>query len=347
MASVLYLGLPDRPTTWLRHVYSDFATELGDKYPHRVYDLAQPPARQFNGIRVVVEAGGSFATPEMIDEAAAQGVNFWQIIGTGINHVAVDRFQRCGIRLANLPGAFSSVALAEHALFGMLFFAKNYIESRRALSAGVICDPVNEELSGKTLSLIGFGASGQELAQRAFSFGVRVMAMDLITPDPAVLSNINCAFFGGPKDFDLLLSEADYLSIHVPLNASTQNLIDRRALSLMKPTAVLINVARSEVVEEQALIDALQQRRLRGAALDVFLEEPVNAQHPLLRFENVLATPHTAGVTRETSRRRAAAAVANVLRVCGGDDPEYLVTDFSTPKHPVDEIHVGSQGLPL
>jgi len=331
MASVLYLGLPDRPTPWLRRIYSDFATELGDKFPHRVYDLAQPPAGQFNGIRAVVEAGGSFATSEMIDEAAAQGVNFWQIIGTGMNHVSVDRFQRRGIRLANLPGAFSSVALAEHALFGMLFFAKNYFESRRALMARVICDPVNEELSGKTLSLIGFGASGQELALRASSFGVRVMAMDVIIPDPAILSN--CAFFGGPKDFDLLLSEADYLSIHVPLVASTQNLIDRRALSLMKPTAVLINVARSEVVEEQALIEALQQRRLRGAALDVFPEEPVNPQHPLLQFENVLATPHTAGVTSETSRRRAAAAVANVLRVCGGDDPDYLVTDFSTPKN--------------
>jgi phosphoglycerate dehydrogenase-like enzyme len=209
-----------------------------------------------------------------------------------------------------------------------------------------LCDPVNEELRGRTLSLIGFGASGRVLAQSASSLGLRVLAMDVVAPDPVISSSINCAFFGGPKDFDFLLSEADYLSIHVPLNDSTRNLIDRRALSLMKPTAVLINVARSEVVEEQALIEALQQGRLRGAALDVFPEEPVNPQHPLLQFENVLATPHTAGVTGETSRRRAAAAVANVLRVCAGDDPDYLVADSAIQKQNVDEMSDGNQGSP-
>jgi D-3-phosphoglycerate dehydrogenase len=345
MASVLYLGLPKNPTAWLTRIYSDFSSALGEKLPHRVYDLTRSPSGQFNGVRAVVEAGGSFSTPEMIDEAAAQGVDFWQIIGTGLNHVPVERFQHHGIRVANVPGVFSSVALAEHALFGMLFFAKNYTASRRTLKSSVLCDPVNEELSGKTLSLIGFGASGKELALRACSFGLRVLAMDLVTPDPAALSSLKCVFFGGPRDFDFLLSEADYLSIHVPLNESTRNLIDRRALSLMKSSAVLINVARSEIVEEQALIEALEQHRLRGAALDVFPEEPVNPQHPLLQLENVLATPHTAGVTGGTSQRRTAAAVANVLRVCGGDEPDYLVADFADPKDSSDEIQVDDQGV--
>jgi phosphoglycerate dehydrogenase-like enzyme len=100
----------------------------------------------------------------------------------------------------------------------------------------------------------------------------------------------------------------------------------------MKPNAVLINVARSEIVEEQALIDALQQQRIHGAALDVFPQEPVDPRHPLLQMTNVLATPHIAGVTSGTSRRRTEAAVENVLRVCRGGEPKYLVVRQGEPQ---------------
>lgn len=325
--SILYIGLPKEQTEWLQRIYSDFRAALGRAHPHRVYEHNKPARGQFSGVSVVVEAGGSFATTEMIDEAAAQGVRFWQLIGTGVDHVDVARFHRRGLPLSNLPGVFSSIALAEHALFCMLFFAKNFHESQVSLRSRILCNPVNEELFGKTLGLIGFGASARELARRAVAFGMRVMAVDVTSPDPAALAGLEVDLLGGPGDFERVVGEADYLSIHVPLNDSTRNMLDRRALSKMKPTAVLVNVARSEVVEERALIEALEKGKIRGAALDVFPHEPVSPDHPLLRMKNVLATPHTAGVTRGTSRRRVQAAVENVLRVLDGAPPRFVVED--------------------
>jgi phosphoglycerate dehydrogenase-like enzyme len=323
--SVLYIGLPAGAGHWLQIGYQDFAASLGDQLPHRVYDFERSPEEQFEGIEMVVEAGGSFATPAMIDTAARNGIRFWQIVGTGIDHVDVARFHDRGIQLANLPGLFSSVALAEHAFFGMLFFARLYRNTQRALQLRILCDPVGEELSGKNLSIIGFGASGRELARRASAFGMRILAMDLERPAPETLEGLTCSFAGGMDDLDFLLEEGDYVSLHVPLNSSTRHLIDGEGLSRMKSTAVFINVARSEVVEEEALVEALQRGAIRGAVLDVFAQEPVDPGHPLLRMENVLATPHTAGVTSGTSRRRAAAAVENILRVHNGREPLYVV----------------------
>lgn len=323
--SVLYIGLPASAGDWLQIGYQDFAASLGDQLPHRIYDFDRSPEEQFGGVEMVVEAGGSFATSAMIDVASRNGIRFWQIVGTGIDHVDVARFHDRGIRLANLPGLFSSVALAEHAFFGMLFFARLYRNTQRALQSRILCDPVGEELNGKNLSIIGFGASGRELARRASAFGMRIFAMDLERPAPETLEGLTESFAGAREDLDFLLEKGDYISLHVPLNSSTRHLIDREGLARMKPTTVLINVARSEVVEEKALVDALQRRAIRGAVLDVFSEEPVDPGHPLLRMENVLATPHTAGVTSGTSRRRAAAAVENILRVYNGQEPLYLV----------------------
>jgi D-3-phosphoglycerate dehydrogenase len=328
--NVLYIGLPRNPSAWLALGYRDFASALRGRLPHRVYDFDRPFTPQLEGVDIVVEAGGSFATSQMIDEAAQHGVQFWQIVGTGMNHVDVDRFRDRGIQLANLPGLFSSTALAEHAFFGMLFFAKNYKESQERLRERVLCEPVSEELSGKTLSIIGFGASGRELARRASAFGIRIMALDIEPADPASLGGLVCSFLGGEQDLDLLLSEGDYVSLHVPLNPATYHLIGQRELSLLKPSAVLINVARSEIVDESALIEVLRTNSIRGAALDVFAQEPVDPQHPLLQLENVLSTPHTAGVTSGTSRRRAEAAVQNILRVHSGADPLYLVADAAS-----------------
>jgi phosphoglycerate dehydrogenase-like enzyme len=328
--SVLYIGLPASAGHWLQIGYQDFAASLGDQLPHRIYDFERAPEEQFEGVDLVVEAGGSFATPAMIDVAARSGIRFWQIVGTGIDHVDVARFHDRGIQLANLPGLFSSVALAEHAFFGMLFFARFYRSTQRALQSRILCDPVGEELSGKNLSIIGFGASGQELARRASAFGMRILAMDLERPAPETLQGLTCSFAGGRGDLDFLLGEGDYISLHVPLNSSTRYLLNREGFARMKSTAVLINVARSEVVEERALVEALQRGALRGAVLDVFSEEPVDPGHPLLRMESVLATPHTAGVTSGTSRRRAAAAVANILRVHNGQEPLYLVNGLAS-----------------
>lgn len=319
---VLYLGKP--PSLQSQDDY--LVAALGDRYPIAFYDPARPVAEQFEGVDVVIDPGGAMGTRAMIDAALATGVRLWQVTTTGLDHVDVAYFLERGMPLANTPGQFSATALAEHALFLMLSFAKNIHLAQKNVRSRVFGRPMNEELAGTTLGLVGLGASGRALAERAWAMGMRIMAVDIADVPQALLDELHVEFFGTPSQLARVAAEADYLSIHVPLTSRTRNMIDRYVFDLMKPSAVLINVARGEIVEEAALIEALQSGRIRGAGLDVFAHEPLDPQHPLLQMDNVLATPHIAGVTTGTMRRRAQAAAENVARIAQGFAPLYLVT---------------------
>jgi D-3-phosphoglycerate dehydrogenase len=318
---VLFIGFRDVVHPW----YDDFLEAIGGKHSVELYDPKAPMAPQFRDVQVVVDQGG-WGTHEMIDAAIASGVKLWQVIGTGLNHIDVKYLLEKGVPIANTPGIFSGIALAEHAIFLMLCLAKNLDKSRANLRSGVFYQPMNEELQGKTLGLVGFGGSARELAKRARALGMRILAVDAIEVPQAVQEEYQLSFFGGPEDLDILLRQSDYLSIHTPLTTKTHHLINRESLGLMKPTAVLINVARGEIVDEAALLEALQAGRIRGAGLDVFTDEPPDPSHPFLHMENVVATPHIAGGTRGTSQRRGKASAENVHRVAQGLPPLYLVT---------------------
>jgi phosphoglycerate dehydrogenase-like enzyme len=147
---------------------------------------------------------------------------------------------------------------------------------------------------------------------------MRLLAVDELEIDAASRLDHGLAVAGGPDDLDGLLPDADYVSLHVPLTASTRGLLDRRRIALLKPGATVLNVARGGLVDEPALIEALTNGRLRGAGLDVFAHEPLLPDHPLLALENVIATPHVAGGTRGTSRRRGQAVAENLIRVLEG-----------------------------
>jgi phosphoglycerate dehydrogenase-like enzyme len=318
---VLFIGFKDLVHPW----YDDFLEAIDGKHTVELYDPKSPMAPQFRDAQVVVDQGG-WGTHEMIDTAIGSGVKLWQVIGTGLNHIDVKYLLEKGVAIANTPGIFSGIALAEHALFLMLCLAKNLDESRKNLQSGVFYHPMNEELEGKTLGLVGFGGSARELAKRAWALDMRVLAVDAVDVPQAVQEEYHLSFFGGPEDLDILLRQADYLSIHTPLTTKTHHLINHESFRLMKPTAVLINVARGEIVDEAALLEALQTGRIRGAGLDVFTQEPPDPNHPFLHMENVVTTPHIAGATRGTSQRRGRAAAENVHRVAQGLPPLYQVT---------------------
>lgn len=319
---VLFLGTSNLLHPW----YDDVVDLAGGRWPIALFDASAPLAPQLQEVRVVIDQGGIHGTRELIDAACQAGVKLWQVLGTGLDHTDVAYILKVGMPLANTPGPFSATALAEHALFLMLLFAKRFFESQSSLRSRVLCEPMNEELSGKTLGILGLGASGRELAKRAKAMGMRILAIDAAAVDPSVQEACGLAFFGRPSDLARLLAESDYLSIHTPLTRATRHLIDRAALSAMKPDAVIINVARGEIIDEAALIEALKSGRIRGAGLDVFPKEPVEPDHPLLRLSNVVATPHVAGVTYGTSRRRAEAVVENLQRVEQGLPPLYQVS---------------------
>jgi len=319
---VLFLGTSNLLQPW----YDDVLKVAAGRWPIPLFDRSKPVATQFEGLDVVIDQGGNHGTHELIDAACEVGVKLWQVLGTGLDHTDVAYILKKGIPLANTPGQFSSIALAEHALFLMLLFAKKFFDSQSSIRNTVLCEPMNEELHSKTLGLLGFGASGRELATRAKAIGMRIMAIDAVPVPQSAQEMYGLAFCGKPGDLPQLLAESDYLSVHMPLTTATRHMLDGAALSAMKPNAVIINVARGEIIDETALAEALQAGRIRGAGLDVFPREPVDPNHPLLRLPNVVATPHVAGVTFGTSYRRAQAVITNVERVAQGLPVLYQVT---------------------
>jgi D-3-phosphoglycerate dehydrogenase len=320
VADVLYIVQQGNVEPWL----SDFREVAKDRFSLALLDHDRPLAPQFEGVRVVVDQGGH-ATREMIDAGKAAGVLLWQVIGTGLDHTEVDYILGNGIRLANTPGQFSAVALAEHALLFIFGLAKHLPEAAGNCRAGIMYMPVSDELGGQVLGIVGLGASGRELARRAHALGMRIRAVDVMPLPPEQLAELGVEQFATLEGLDELMAESDYVSLHVPLTDDTRHLVDDRRLRLMKPSAVLVNVARGRIVDEDALVGVLREGVIRGAGIDVFGEEPLTAANPLLHLPNVIATPHTAGVTRGTSRRRAGAAADNAEHMLADTEPLFQI----------------------
>lgn len=316
---VLFIGFQDLVQPW----YDDFREAVAGRFPVELYDPNCLFSSQLAGVKVVVDQGG-WGTHAMADAAAAAGIKLWQVIGTGLDHIDIQYFNDRGLPVCYSPGFLSGIGLAEHALMFMLCLVKNWSVTQNNAHSGVWYHPMTEELQEKNLGLVGFGGSARELAVRAWAMGMRISAIDVVDVTASVLADCHVSFFGGVKYLPKLLAESDFLSLHVPLTPQTRHMIDHSFFAEMKKTAFLINVARGELVEEAALLEALRTGQIRGAGLDTFAGEPLKPDHPLLQLPNVIATPHIAGGTRGTSRRRGQSAAENVARVAAGLEPLYL-----------------------
>ena len=301
----------------------DVIEAVGDRHDLAVLDPGRPLEEQFAGVEAVIDQGGSVSTQAMMD--AAVSARLWQVLGTGFDHFDLEYVKSKGIPAANCPGPFSGTALAEMAMMFILMLARRYRESDRLFREGTFYQPLSHELEGRTLGIIGFGASGQELARRARPFGLRVLGLDVRPIEAEVLEELGAEFVLGDDRHDEVVAASDYLALHLPLNESTRHVIDARRLALMKPSACLINVARGALVDEEALSEALLEGRLGGAGLDVFGKEPPDPADPVYALPNVVVTTHIAGATVETSRKRAACAAENVDRVAAGLEPLYRI----------------------
>jgi phosphoglycerate dehydrogenase-like enzyme len=301
----------------------DVVELVGERHEIRVLDPRAPLGDQFANADVVVDHGSATSTHEMAD--ASSNVRLWQILGTGYDHFDLDYWRSKQIPVANCPGTGTAAALAETAMMFTLMLARRYPEASANLHAGVLCDPAGSELDGLRMCILGFGASGRELAVRARAFGMTIAAIDVRAFEPREVEQYELAFAGGPEAIDEQLAQADVVSLHLHLNAATRLIIGRERLAQMKRSALLINVSRGELVDEDALLAALRSGAIGGAGLDVFAEEPVPADSPFLALQNVVAAPHIAGVTRQASRRRAEMTAENVDRVAAGLTPLHLV----------------------
>ena len=226
-------------------------------------------------------------------------LRFIQSIGAGTDQFPRDELTTRGIRLASAAGV-NARAVAEHAMALILALARRLPEARdnqhKRVWRQMIGDLTlrEDELGGKTLLLVGLGQIGGRVAQLAKAFDMRVVAL---RRNPGAGSGAADEVHA-TRGFKSLLPQADFVALCCPLTPETENLVDAEALSLMKPGAYLVNVARGRVVDEAALTAALAARKVAGAGIDVTVEEPLAAESPLWTMEHVLVTPHTAGETR-------------------------------------------------
>ena len=206
--------------------------------------------------------------------------------GVGMDNVPVEKANACGITVTNAPGT-NSQAVADVAFGLMLDVSRGITHSANLAKQGIHKQTVGLDVYGKTLGLLGFGRIGQAVAKRAQGFNMQVLAYDpYLEKAPAGLENVMMT------DVETLLRNSDFVSIHLPLSDETRGFMGETQFAMMKKDAVLINTARGGVVCEEALCRALATDKLRGAGLDVTVEEPVSPQNPLLQMDNVVVTDH-------------------------------------------------------
>jgi len=320
MSDVKRLKVLFLPLTGVPGMFGDEVVKaVGKNHDISVFDHDGEIASQFEGVEVVVDLGGSVGTREMLH--AASSAKLWQVLGMGLDHFDLDYWREYGMPVAHCPGPLSAIALGECALMFILMLARRYKESYALMQEGVLHQYSGTELGGQTLGIVGFGASGRELAFRAKAFDMKIEAIDVMPVTDEDAERYGVVFSGGPEKIDEMLPRLDYLSVHLPLNEETRHIIDRRGLSLLKPGACVINVARGELIDEVALLEALQSGHLGGAGLDVFGEEPLAVDSPFFDLPNVALLPHTSGSTDGTARRRAGLAAENCDRVAAGLEP--------------------------
>jgi len=312
------------------------------KQPDAVVDIARsmtPPGFEL----VVVDPG----TPEFYKEAtdaeyylglarqmggeffrSAPKLKLVQLLSAGYDRVDVEAARKAKVPVANNGGA-NAIAVSEHAILLMLAVLKRLVSFHNDVVAGKwrpsIADPPVYEMSGRTLGIVGLGNIGKKVARRAAAFDMRVQYYD----DIARLSEHQEDALGVRFVlFTELLRTSDIVSLHVPLDDTTRNLIGARELAMMKKSAVIINTCRGPVIDESALYKALKDRQIAAAGLDVMVEEPPSPNHPLFTLPNVTLTPHSAGPTWENWTARFRNGFDNIERVAAGRAPKWVIPEL-------------------
>lgn len=267
----------------------------------------------------VVVRGRTRITPDAIS-AAVPRLKVIGRAGVGVDNIDLEAARRNHVIVVNSPMA-TTTAVAELSLALMLSLARRIPEADRSLRQGEWRkkDLKGIELSGKTLGIIGVGRIGEALASRASALGMHPIGFDpLITPEEVRRRGVE------PAPYEALLQSSDFISLHVPLTDDTHGMIGRKEFELMRPGVCLICTARGGVVDETALLAALESGRLAGAALDVFKNEPPGAA-PLIRHPNLIGTPHIGAQTVEAQNRAARDIAEEVLAALSGSPLRWRV----------------------
>ena len=255
--------------------------------------------------------------------SAAQKLRIAANVAVGFDNIDVDACTKRGVVATNTPGVLDETT-ADFAWTLLMAISRRLIEGENLARSGNwkgwdLDQLVGTDVWGKTLGIVGFGRIGKAMARRALGFQMKVVYADAVRAPEAVEKELK-ATYRGMTD---LLTESDFVSVHVPLLPETRGLFDAPRFSKMKPTAFLINTSRGPVVDEAALVHALESARIAGAALDVFENEPFI--HPGLKRSNVVLAPHIASASVETRTKMACMAAENVVALFKGQRPANML----------------------
>jgi D-3-phosphoglycerate dehydrogenase len=287
-----------------------------------VYNTSGKPLSSTQLVEVIPGVDGYIAGLDAIDRQALAAADALRVIaryGVGVDAVDLQTAKEKGIVVTNTPGA-NSGSVAELTVGLMISLLRNIPTAAQATKSGEWPRMRGLSLEGKVIGLVGFGAIGKQVAQRLSGFGCRVVAFDLVAYEEQAAAL-------GVELLPLaeVIQIADLLSLHCPATEETRGMVDAAFLEKMKPGSYLINTARGELVDEEALYTALQSGKLRGAALDDFSEQPPEADNPLLGLPQVLATPHMGAHTDGATNAMGWGALNDCLAVLRGEEPQNRV----------------------
>ncbi|MDP2993740.1 MAG: D-glycerate dehydrogenase [Anaerolineales bacterium] len=264
-------------------------------------------------------------------DAAGPGLKVISNCAVGVDNVDVPAATARGIPVGNTPGVLTD-ATADFAFALLMAAARRVVEGERQVRSGgwktwSLDTLLGADFAGATLGLVGFGRIGRAVARRATGFGMRIIFSDPnpATPEPGVEA--------AQVDFDTLLRESDFVSLHTPLTDETRGLMNATAFAKMKPTSVLVNTSRGPVVDQSALYEALKSHRIFAAALDVTVPEPLPTDSPLLKLENCIIVPHIASASWQARQKMSRMAAENLIAGLKGErlpncvNPEVYIGD--------------------
>lgn len=297
-------------------------TELEAQVGEVIYNPTGKPLTSAQVAELLPGIDGYIAGLDGIDASALKAADKLKVIaryGVGVDSVDLKVAMEMGIIVTNTPGA-NSASVAELALGLVLALARQIPEAVEAVHQGKWPRYAGLSLQGKTVGILGLGAIGKQLARRLAGFDCRVLAYDPYG-DPAVAKELHVEL----TSLDQVLEEADFVSLHLPLLPETRCMVNEAFLSKTKKGSFLVNTSRGEVIDEDALLKALQSGHLKGVGLDAFAVEPPDPQNPLLLLPQVIATPHLGAQTDGATSNMGWLAMRDCLAVLKGEKPVYPV----------------------
>lgn len=310
------------PTSFAKY-NKDYIFMLENAVKKVIYNTTGRPLPENDLIPLVAGIDGFIAGLDDITSGVIKAARNLKVIsryGTGVDGVDLKAAKKAGIFVTNTPGA-NSVSVAELTIGLAISAARNIPEGNTRTKNGSWPRFSGTSLSGKTFGIIGLGSIGKEVAKRLSCFNVKILAYD-INFDGGFASQYDIVY----ADTDRIFTSSDFISLHIPVFKDTVNIINKNSLAKMKRGAILINTARGELVDEDALYESLRSGHLRAAALDAFKEEPPSPQNKLLTLLQVIAVPHMGAATDDASNEMTRISIEECFAVLRDEMPKHAVT---------------------